>query len=202
MQADKSTIDNFVIVAKVVANLSIIVGEAKRLSLTAKNARVVAIRAGDEARGFDPITNYIDEFSTATIQISNHIETQSNTLFKLALAVMRNQQYASHLRKAAGQHDCEALAKRVYEAEQDFLAQMQHFSHTLFALQSYFEEIEKQMRSAEYIAVRSRVEASQANEFCHSLESVSDYIVGAALKIKQATVSNLKEISKIQRNAI
>ncbi|WP_440056932.1 chemotaxis protein (plasmid) [Pseudoalteromonas sp. T1lg65] len=201
MRQATSSIDNFVIVAKVVANLSVIVDEAKRLSLTAKNARVVSVRAGEEARGFAPITNYIDEFSTATIQISKRIEEQSNSLFKLALSVMRSQQYTAHLTRAATLHDNPFVNQRVHQAEVEFNTDMHAFTRALFALQGCFEEIEKQMRSAEYIAVRSRVEASQANEFCHSLESVSDYIAGAALKIKQVTVNNLKEINKIQRNA-
>lgn len=58
----------FIIVATVVAQLDVILVEAKNLSLTAKNARVVAIRAGQAALGFKSITNFIDEFSARTIK--------------------------------------------------------------------------------------------------------------------------------------
>ena len=42
----------FVVVATIVAQLEIVLTEAKSLSMTSKNARIVAIRAGEAAIGF------------------------------------------------------------------------------------------------------------------------------------------------------
>jgi hypothetical protein len=54
------------------------------------------------------------------------------------------------------------------------------------------------MRSAEYIAVTSRVEASNAGDFSESLQGVSDFIASAAKRIKAAVTDNLSEISKLR----
>ncbi len=194
------TIDNFIIVANIVANLGVIIAEAKKLSLTAKNARVVALRAGDAALGFKPITNFIDEFSTETIRCSMQIEAQSRSLFRMALAVMRSQDYLVRLAEARRLDGGNKLKERLLGSRLEFTERDTELANALYLLQGYFEDIQKQMRSAEYIAVTSRVEASKAQEYCHSLESVSDYISRAALKIKQATAFNLNEINKIQRN--
>lgn len=191
-------VDNFIRVANIIANLDIILTEAKNLSLTAKNARVVALRAGDSAFGFKPITNFIDEFSDQTIKTTADITTLSNQLFTMALAVVRSSEFIYHLQTAQSLNN----DKRIDALKRDGLVQLQarskELEQAIFNLEGYFEDIQKQMRSAEYIAVTSRVEASNAGEFSHSLQAVSDFIASAAKKIKAAVTDNLNEISKLR----
>lgn len=71
----------FVTVATIVAQLEVILTEAKSLSLTSKNARVVAIRAGEDALGFKSITNLLTNSQAARLkQLSILIYKQVNCL--------------------------------------------------------------------------------------------------------------------------
>ncbi|MFC3031502.1 chemotaxis protein [Pseudoalteromonas fenneropenaei] len=198
LRAHARAIDNFVRVANIIANLDIILLEAKNLSLTAKNARVVALRAGDSAFGFKPITNFIDEFSDQTIRITKSIAELSNKLFAMALAVVRASEFQAHLQRTSELLDHPQLLHLRRGANEELLQSARALESAVFELAGFFEDIQKHMRSAEYIAVTSRVEASNAGEFCDSLQSVSDFIAGAAKKIKQAVSENLKEISQLR----
>ncbi|MFC0118445.1 chemotaxis protein [Pseudoalteromonas xiamenensis] len=198
LNAHARAIDNFVRVANIIANLDVILLEAKNLSLTAKNARVVALRAGDSAFGFKPITNFIDEFSDQTIRITKSIAELSNRLFAMALAVVRCSEFRDHLLRAEAMTDKSVLGKLKFSANEQLLEKTRELESAVFELAGFFEDIQKHMRSAEYIAVTSRVEASNAGEFCDSLQSVSDFIAGAAQKIKIAVGDNLKEISQLR----
>ena len=186
-------------VATIVAQLEIILTEAKSLSLTSKNARVVAIRAGEAALGFKSITNFINEFSARTIDITNEINLHATQLFKLSLQHLRAGQYEQHLAKSLRLKEHPKSKSLYLDASQDVRTTMLALKHELQSLQWQFEEIEQQMRAAEYIAVTSRVEASQAGEFCASLESVSDYISAAAIRIKRAIETNLNTLDELER---
>ncbi|KZN34287.1 hypothetical protein N480_22040 [Pseudoalteromonas luteoviolacea S2607] len=195
---DSKVVENFVRVAQIIANLEAILSQAKNLSLTAKNARVVALRAGDAALGFKPITNFIDEFSEQTISSTTKISNLSNQLFKVALELVRCSQYYEQicrLRNQVSTHQVESMYSKAVKSQR--LA-ANHLSQALSELENHFEDIQKQMQSAEYIAVTSRVEATNAGEFSDSLQSVSDFIASAAKTIKTAVVYNLSEIHTLR----
>jgi len=120
-------------------------------------------------------------------------------LFKLALNYLRASQLEQHLAKSLSLCD-HAQSRALYaKAARDVKDVMVSLKHELQNLQWQFEEIEQQMRAAEYIAVTSRVEASPAGEFCASLESVSDYISSAAMRIKGAIETNLNTLDELER---
>ncbi|TMO82106.1 chemotaxis protein [Pseudoalteromonas spongiae] len=185
--------------ATIVAQLEVILTEAKSLSLTSKNARVVAIRAGEAALGFKSITNFINEFSGRTIQTTEHINLHASQLFRLALHHLRASQFEQHLANSLSLFDHPQSRALHHKAAGQVKDAMTALKHELQNLQWQFEEIEQQMRAAEYIAVTSRVEASQAGEFCASLESVSDYISSAAMRIKGAIETNLSTLDELER---
>ncbi|MCF2857640.1 chemotaxis protein [Pseudoalteromonas sp. SMS1] len=195
---DSKVVENFVRVAQIIANLEAILSQAKNLSLTAKNARVVALRAGDAALGFKPITNFIDEFSEQTIASTTKISNLSNQLFKVALELVRCSQYHDQIGKLSAQI-CTSQVDTLYvSAIKSQRIAANHLSQALSELENHFEDIQKQMQSAEYIAVTSRVEATNAGEFSDSLQSVSDFIASAAKTIKTAVVYNLSEIHTLR----
>ncbi|NOU50523.1 chemotaxis protein [Pseudoalteromonas sp. JBTF-M23] len=191
-------IKNVVRVANIIANLDTILQEAKNLSLTAKNARVVALRAGDSAFGFKPITNFIDEFSELTIKTTKSISMLSSNLFEIALSVVRYSDFQLRLNIAAQYTEHTDIHHLQQQGRLEFIRTVKQLESAVMHLEGYFEDILKQMRSAEYIAVTSRVEASNAGEFSESLQSVSNFIAGAAKNIKHAINENLKEISLLK----
>ncbi|MCF6439189.1 chemotaxis protein [Pseudoalteromonas luteoviolacea] len=195
---DVKVVENFVRVAQIIANLESILTQAKNLSLTAKNARVVALRAGDAALGFKPITNFIDEFSEQTIASTTKIADLSNQLFKFAHKLVRCSQYYHQmtlLKTQINSRQADALYQEALKSQRRAASQL---SLALSELENHFEDIQKQMQSAEYIAVTSRVEATNAGDFSDSLQSVSDFIASAAKTIKTAVVYNLSEIHTLR----
>ncbi|TQF68168.1 chemotaxis protein [Pseudoalteromonas luteoviolacea] len=195
---DSKVVENFVRVAQIIANLEAILNQAKNLSLTAKNARVVALRAGDAALGFKPITNFIDEFSEQTISSTTKISNLSNQLFKVALELVRCSQYHDQIYKLKEHVRSSHVESMYVVAVKSQRIAANHLSQALSELENHFEDIQKQMQSAEYIAVTSRVEATNAGEFSDSLQSVSDFIASAAKTIKTAVVYNLSEIHTLR----
>ncbi|MBD1584343.1 chemotaxis protein [Pseudoalteromonas sp. S16_S37] len=191
-------IKNFVRVANIIANLDTILQEAKNLSLTAKNARVVALRAGDSAFGFKPITNFIDEFSELTIKTTKSISLLSSNLFAIALSVVRHSDFQQRLNMAAQKSEHADIHHLQQQGRLELIRAVKQLESAIIHLEGYFDDILKQMRSAEYIAVTSRVEASNAGEFSESLQSVSNFIAGAAKNIKHAINENLREINQLR----
>jgi len=63
----------FVSVAEIAAKLDQATHIAQKLSLTASNARAVALRAGERAAGFRPLTDFIDRLAEITISSSKRI---------------------------------------------------------------------------------------------------------------------------------
>ena len=72
----------FVMAALIAAELNQATKIARRLSLTASNARAVALRAGERAAGFRPLTDYIDRLANVTVNSSLTINKLAAELSK------------------------------------------------------------------------------------------------------------------------
>ncbi len=59
----------FVAVASIAAELSAVMNVAKDISLAAANAKAIAFRAGEKVKGFQPITDFINDLTKDAIQV-------------------------------------------------------------------------------------------------------------------------------------
>ncbi|MGC9459904.1 chemotaxis protein, partial [Vibrio genomosp. F10 str. 9ZD137] len=75
----------FVIAAEVAAELNRGMLIAKRLLLVASNARALALRAGESAAGFRPITDSIDDLVKVTLETSQTINVKAQNLSKMEI---------------------------------------------------------------------------------------------------------------------
>ncbi len=75
----------FVAVASIAAELSAVMEVAKEISLAAANAKAIAFRAGEKAKGFQPITDFINELAKDTIQLVNNINEHALKLYRLTV---------------------------------------------------------------------------------------------------------------------
>ena len=91
----------FVSVATVAAGLGQVRRIARELSLAAINAQVIALRAGSQAAGFRPITDFIDETAQATAKLVNGIESGTLTVSRSAVAERRAAEALRRLQRAA-----------------------------------------------------------------------------------------------------
>lgn len=190
----------FVGISKILVSLRMIRKEARHLSLAAKNARVLALRAGEQARGFQAITHFIDEFANSTLHTSVKIDEHSKALFKVALENVRAMHFIEALHKA---HKKVAAPYREHPVfDKEFIDERQHLKRHIIDLRSALEVIQQHIRAAEYISVTSRTEAVQAGQFSANLQSVSDYITQSAVAIRTAVKECMDQLTEVEVQAL
>jgi len=79
----------FVVAAIVAADLFTVRTIAREIALGAKNAKVLAVRVGDRARGFQPLTAFIDDLASQTIGLADKVDRESLALSRVAVAEAR-----------------------------------------------------------------------------------------------------------------
>lgn len=180
----------FVMVANVSAALTESQTEAKRLSLTAKNARALAIRAGEKAAGFKEITNFIDEFANKTIEVAQRIHKQSIAISSQAKTISESKDLLASLQKAnkkLTEGSNRSLEDMIFQKNLEISHLENEFVRDVDRLRDMLLEIKEQMRAAMFIASTSKVEAVQAEEYRKNLDNVALSISKAADKINRAT---------------
>lgn len=188
MSNNNTEIEIFVVAASITAALSVAQVEAKKLSLTAKNARAIAIRAGQKALGFKVITDFIDEFANTTIQCAEQIAGLSLNYARLSMDGSLYKNHCEQLRRAHQLHNgetanSEVLAALITEKEASLNEIRARRDKLTTELESLLETIRTQMRASGFIAATSKVEASRAEEFKANLDSVALDIAAASERI-------------------
>ena len=178
----------FVTAANIAAYLHFAVKEAKNLSLTAKNARVISVRAGDKTAGFRAITDYIDQLSQTTIQQAVTINNLAIKMSRLAVELARVSLTLDKFDKVKQQNQqadyISSLNTPHLSLQQHRAALQKNFDKLNFQLSEAIEETRKQIRSANVIATTSKVEACSAAEFEKSLAVIAHNIETTSENIK------------------
>lgn len=186
----------FVMVANISAALDDVQEQAKLLSLTAKNARALAIRAGNQALGFKVITDFIDEFASQTIALAKEIQGTAQQVAHLAGQAAQLDDYLGRLGGAENQDHRDCLVARL-EAQTKLRHELtSDFGRSLKRLEGLLGDIINQMRAATFIASTSKVEAVGADAYRSSLEAVAEGISQVAETITRATKHCLKYIGE------
>jgi hypothetical protein len=180
----------FVIAATVASELNSAMLVAKGLSLTASNARVLALRAGQSTTGFSAITEFIDNLATVTISASNAINGQAMAISRIATDSFRAD-YALQRFDAIYQNSADA--RFLSSLDKSYASTRKHrdslqllFDKKVSQLMLRLEELAKELRTATVLSVMSRIEASQSGtEFEASLNNVAQNVSDAAMEIQQ-----------------
>jgi len=193
----------FVSAAVIAAKLDQATHIAKQLSLTASNARAVALRAGERAAGFRPLTDFIDRLAEITITSSKKINTMAATLSKTSATKVIADNVIKHFdlvfEKASESPFISSLDNvftkckiKQENLNYQYVRQIDELSDELSMLSS-------ELRNAVILATLSRVEASQAGaQYQDALINVADNVEGAASKIKAHIKYSQKMVSTLQ----
>jgi len=179
----------FVMAAVIAAKLDQATKVARRLSLTASNARAVALRAGEGAAGFRPLTDFIDRLANVTVSSSLAINKLAASLSKTAAdkfrtdnAIMR---FEEVYRKASSYPHINSLSKGYTRTQKIQLSLLDNYKRQLRQLTMELDTLEDELRTAVILATLSRVEASQAGVlYQEALNNVADNVESAASLIK------------------
>ncbi len=158
---------------------------ARELSLAAINAKVIALRAGSQAAGFRPITDFIDETARATAKLGNAIEAGTLAVSRSAVSERRSAEALRRLRRAAtgsgsAAKSLDAVIERCDAAR---IVLSESVTRSIRSLDNLLDEIDAHMRSISVITVQSRVEARQAGAYRVDLEAVAASMSGAAEQV-------------------
>ena len=192
----------FLAVASIIAELSAVMDVAAEISLAAANAKAIAFRAGDKARGFQPITDFINELAKNTIALLNEIDEQALLLYRLTLQEHQldttARQFDSAMeqsRSARFHQSLQAPCKTVHDKR---LACRQQIHLHLSRLQMQLIDIMHPARAARVIAANSRIEAAQAGEYLTSLQTVAESVEHAANIIHEKVQRSRNMLSTIE----
>ncbi len=178
------TKSKFVAVASIAAELSAVMDVAKEISLAAANAKAIAFRAGEKAKGFQPITDFINELAKETIDLVFTINQHALSLYQLTVNEHRMTEaynkfvLVSVLAKGVTYE--ESLEEPMNRSKEEMLECRRSFKLKVAQLLDQLEEVMHPARAARVIAANSRIEASQAGEYLQSLQAVAESVDNAA----------------------
>jgi len=161
---------------------------AKEMSISVKNAKAISHRAGEKARGFSPITDFIDEMSIETMKLVDLINKNAIELSRIAIEELITRDALAKFEAASAlasnaKHQsslttpCEELKQKLHKDH----AKLHDFSRKIKDL---MDDISQKMALANVIVSNSRIEAVNADEYRSNLESIADDIETACSTIR------------------
>lgn len=179
----------FVSAAEVAGELHRAMLVARDISLTASNARALALRAGHGAAGFRAITEFIEELARKTVAASKAINSDAVTMSRTASDIARTrdalERFERAYRKCAGVDNAHAIEK-IQNDTGEFLHQLEtQFGGQVAHILEQLDELGRELRTATVLSAMSRVEASTSGrEFESSLNVIADGVARASEKIR------------------
>lgn len=198
------TKSQFIAVASITSELSAVMVVAKEISLAAANAKAIAFRAGDKAKGFQPITDFINELAKETIELVTNINIYALVLYRLTVDEYQKTVAYNKFELAAKMAEDAPYAKSMQEPVDHAKLSMQdcqrQFKRDVSQLLGQLEAVMHHARAARVIAANSRIEASQAGEYLQSLQAVAESVDKAAHTIHD-NVQRCRIALSIYRNS-
>lgn len=193
----------FVIAAEISAELNRGVMVARQLQLVASNARALALRAGESAAGFHPITDSIDELVRLTLNASSSINQKAQKLSQIATAEARSRTVQHHFdtvytrsQDATYLHSLDATRAQCYQNTKQL---NQTFTQGSKELNTQLNELYSELRVALIISTLLSVEASQVEErFKDQLNAIADSVQESAESIRAHVLQSLKLFSLLE----
>jgi hypothetical protein len=192
----------FVSAAIVAAELHKAMLVAREISLTASNARALALRAGHGAAGFRAITEFIEELARKTVTASKDINGEAVKMSRTASEIARTRdaldRFHQASEKAKDSPNLASLKPALEYTKAQFEALEATFHKQINQLIARLEELGRELRTATVLAAMSRVEASASGrEFESSLNVIADNVARAAGKIQKHVKNSQQLFSEI-----
>ena len=178
----------FVALAKISRELYLATSKAQEVSLIAKNARALAVRAGDKVLGFKAITDFIDDLATSTIQLAKAINEEALEIAHKAAQLQRKEfgleQFDLVLKNPEATH-AESIIALKEKLEKELYISGKEQRRSLNSLISNLMDIQQEIRSAGIIALNAKVESAKSPEYQSSLDVIADDILHSTNQIKE-----------------
>ena len=202
MSGNNNAADTFISVAHVASELFKAQSIAEELSITSKNARALAVRAGSTAAGFNEITRFIEGLSKLTIEAARSVNTIAISQTKIAANLFRTGGFITSLNrvKYEPEEGERNEIKEIFDSVDSEKRKLERrISSSLRELIERLDETKMELRATQVVSVVSRVEASRASEdFQDSLNSVADKVSSAGSRINSHLETARRHLSHLQ----
>lgn len=179
----------FVTAARVAAHLYFATKVAQNLSLTAKNARAITARAGQQAAGFTALTTFIQELADNTILVAQQVNKVAVSISCCATQLERvgqaSAKFAQVQKLGSEAKYIDTIATGVSDTNKRKQKLSSTFAKLRFNLDELVEDTRKQIRFAAVISTMSKVEASNSGHFETQLEVIASNILKASMDIRK-----------------
>lgn len=201
MSKDHNAAETFISVAQVASELFKAQSIAEELSITSKNARALAVRAGSTAAGFNEITRFIEGLSKLTIEAATSVNTIAIAQTKIAANLFRTGGFIERLNKVEYQikeNETDHIREISERVDSEKKQLERKITVSLRDLMERLNETKMELRATQVVSVVSRVEASRASEdFQDSLNSVADKVASAGSRINSHLENARKHLSAL-----
>ena len=201
MSAQNDAAKTFISVAHVASELFKAQSIAEELSITSKNARALAVRAGSTAAGFNEITRFIEGLSKLTIEAARTVNTIAVSQTKIAADLFRTQGFIARLDRVDYQPSLDQTDELKPIFNQVNIKRVnldRKINESLRELIDRLDETKMELRATQVVSVVSRVEASRAHEdFQNSLNSVADKVASAGQRINDHLETARRHLSHL-----
>lgn len=190
MSAADPFVETFVVAATISARLHDVIRLAEDISIAAMNAKTIAARAGDQARGFGPITDFIDDLARNATRLARRVSAESETLSRIT--AQRYRAYHADRRlavvgaQAADLDNFISLAPAIERERAEVARLARAFADSQRELLSCLDEIDSIVRATHMIAITSRIEASNTAIHRDSLRAIAESVAASAEAIRAA----------------
>ncbi|WP_444997476.1 hypothetical protein [Aliikangiella sp. IMCC44359] len=202
MAKSNKAAETFISVAHVASELFRAQSIAEELSITSKNARALAVRAGSTAAGFNEITRFIEGLSKLTIDAARKVNIIAISQTKIAADLFRSQGFISRLDKVdySASENIDSELSPIYTTVNKTRNELdKSISSGLRELVDRLDETKMELRATQVVSVVSRVEASRAHEdFQNSLNSVADKVSSAGKRINSHLENARRHLAQLK----
>jgi len=175
--------------ASVTAELNGVNEIAKDMTLGVMNAKTISHRAGESAKGFQPITDYIEQVAREVAQSVVRISGGASVLSRLAVSYHHSGKlltlYRRVLKDAEDATHVASLIPVITMLSQEAQKEQEHFVRDLESLVRQLDAMKNTIRSSKVISTISRVEAANSDAFRKNLEVVADDLESSTEKIRE-----------------
>ncbi len=184
--------------ATVTGELSEVSQVAEGMTLSVMNAKTISHRAGESARGFQPITDYIEEIAKNIAQLVLQISEEATTLSRLAVTYCQGQsrlkRYKTVMRRVEEQKYVSSLISVIGKLSDESEGCRTLLLKKLGELSLLLDTMKNITRSSKVISTMSRVEAACTYEFRKDLEVVADDLESSTEDIRSHANSSHSKV--------
>ncbi len=172
---------SYVVSATVASELHALTHVARQVSIIAKNARALAIRAGESVAGFKAITGFIEEIAKFSSERGSSIDEMATKVSRVTVDIIR---MADSLDKLQTCYHSDAAYAKTLKDRMNILKELdddfhKEFRRSVRRLKMEINEIGGQLRGVQMMVTSSRVEAAGAGNFKEGLNSVASQLLDA-----------------------